>query len=41
MWVVSKLAPRDMAYSSSGHTVKLNVGVMSGHWDVGGNGHVA
>lgn len=32
---------RDMACSRSGHRAKLSVGVMSDHWDVGGNGHVA
>lgn len=41
MWVVSKLMPRDMAYLSSGHRMKLSVGVMSGHWGVGENDHVA
>lgn len=41
---MSKLTLMDMACLSSGHRTKLNdvgVDVMSGHWDVGGNDHVA
>lgn len=40
---MSKLTLTDMACLSFGHRMKLSVGVdvMSGHWDVGGNDHVA
>lgn len=42
---MSKLTLMDMACLSSGHRMKPNVGVgvdvMSGHWGVGGNDHVA
>lgn len=44
MLVVGRRVLMDMACSSSGHKMKLSVGVvgvMSGHWDVGGNDHVA
>lgn len=45
MLAVGRRVLMDMACSSSGHRMKLRsvgvAGVMSGHWGVGGNDHVA